>query len=120
MFDLKTLLILIPALPLAATLLTAALGRRVLRGRSHVPVVTALLLSFAASVFVVFRVQERIAHDGGAGQGGAGRGNRDALALGGRDQRQWPGANSPRKPRDVLSRLSAAASRSTSPCGPIR
>ena len=47
MFSIKTLLILIPALPLAATLLTAALGKRVLRGRSHLPVVTALMLSFA-------------------------------------------------------------------------
>ena len=28
MFDIKTLLILIPALPLAATLLTAVLGKR--------------------------------------------------------------------------------------------
>ena len=42
MFDIKTLLILIPALPLAATLLTAVLGPRVLRGRSHVPAVTAI------------------------------------------------------------------------------
>ena len=60
MFDIKTLLILIPALPLAATLLTAALGKRVLRGRSHLPVVTALLLSFVASILLVFQVQEQI------------------------------------------------------------
>ena len=37
MFDIPTLLILIPALPLAATLSTALLGPRVLRERSHVP-----------------------------------------------------------------------------------
>jgi NADH-quinone oxidoreductase subunit L len=60
MLDIKTLLILIPALPLAATLLTAALGKRVLRARSHVPTVTALLLSFLASIVLVFQVQEQI------------------------------------------------------------
>ncbi len=56
----NTLLILIPALPLAATLLTAALGPRILRERSHIPVVTALLLSFAASIALVFQVQQKI------------------------------------------------------------
>ena len=48
MFDIKTLLILIPALPLAATLLTAALGPRVLRRRSHLPAVTAMALELRA------------------------------------------------------------------------
>ena len=62
MFDIKTLLILIPALPLAATLLTAVLGQRVLRGRSHLPTVTALVLSFVASILLVFQVQEQIDH----------------------------------------------------------
>ena len=42
MFDIRTLLILIPALPLAATLLTAVLGKHVLRTRSHLPVVLAI------------------------------------------------------------------------------
>lgn len=60
MFDIKTLLILIPALPLAASLLTAALGKHVLRGRSHMPTVTALVLSFVASMMLVFQVQGRI------------------------------------------------------------
>jgi NADH-quinone oxidoreductase subunit L len=60
MLDIKTLLILIPALPLAATLLTAVLGPRLLRGRSHVPAVTAIGLSFVASILLVFRVQEEI------------------------------------------------------------
>ncbi len=58
--NINTLLILIPALPLAATLLTAALGPRILRERSHIPVVTALLLSFAASIALVFQVQQKI------------------------------------------------------------
>ena len=54
---LSTLLILIPALPLAATLLTAALGKRVLRRRSHLPVVLAIAASCAASVLLVFAVR---------------------------------------------------------------
>ncbi len=60
MFDIKTLLILIPALPLAATVATAVLGPRVLRGRSHLPVVTALALSFVASILLIFQVQKGI------------------------------------------------------------
>ena len=64
MFDVKTLLILIPALPLAAAILTAVLGRRVLRGRSHWPTVAALLLSFVASVVLLFQVQKQIERQG--------------------------------------------------------
>ncbi len=60
MFDARTLLILIPALPLAAAILTAVLGRRALRERSHWPAVAALLLSFLASVALLFEVQKRI------------------------------------------------------------
>jgi NADH-quinone oxidoreductase subunit L len=60
MLDIKTLLILIPALPLTATLITAALGKRVLRQRSHLPAVTAVALSFLASILLVFQVQEQI------------------------------------------------------------
>ena len=71
MFDVKTLLILIPALPLAAALATAALGPRVLRGRSHLPVVAALALSFVASILLVFQVQGQIDQPGTARQRGA-------------------------------------------------
>ncbi len=60
MFDIKTLLILIPALPLAAAILTAILGKRVLREQSHWPTVAALLLSFVASIVLVFQVQKQI------------------------------------------------------------
>ena len=60
MFGIKTLLILIPALPLAATLLTAVLGKRVLRERSHLPAVTALMMSFIASVVLLFQVQQQV------------------------------------------------------------
>jgi NADH-quinone oxidoreductase subunit L len=52
-----TLLILIPALPLVAALLTAALGKRVLRERSHLPAVVGVGLSCLLSVLLVFQVQ---------------------------------------------------------------
>ena len=58
--DIKTLLILIPALPLAAALLTAVLGKRVLRERSHWPTIVAMALSSAASVMLVFAVQSGV------------------------------------------------------------
>jgi NADH-quinone oxidoreductase subunit L len=54
--EIKTLLILIPALPLAAALLTAVLGPRVLRERSGWPTVAALLISCAASLLLVYQV----------------------------------------------------------------
>ncbi len=52
----KTLLIAIPALPLIATLVTAVLGRRWLRQRSHWPVVVAVAGSFLASLLLLFHV----------------------------------------------------------------
>ncbi|MHC4176409.1 MAG: NADH-quinone oxidoreductase subunit L [Planctomycetota bacterium] len=51
------LLVLIPALPLAAAVLTAALGKHLLRGQSHLPTVAAIALSCVASVVLVFQVQ---------------------------------------------------------------
>jgi len=60
MDTIKILLILIPALPLAATLLTAALGERVLRGRSHWPTVLAIGLSCLASLALVYQVHSGI------------------------------------------------------------
>ena len=60
MFDIKTLMILIPALPLAAAIVTVVLGRRVLRGQSHLPTVVALVLSFVASIALVFEMQREI------------------------------------------------------------
>jgi NADH-quinone oxidoreductase subunit L len=66
MFETDILLVLIPALPLAAAVLTAALGKHLLRGQSHLPAVAAIALSCAASIILVFRVQgaaERTAGD---------------------------------------------------------
>ena len=81
MFDIKTLLILIPALPLAATLLTAALGKRVLRGHSHLPVVAAIALSFVASVALVFQVQEQIERPAEQGSAGSNIGYEKIISL---------------------------------------
>ncbi len=52
------LLIAIPALPLAAAVIVAALGKRVLRQQSHWPVVLALVGSCAASLALIFAVQQ--------------------------------------------------------------
>jgi NADH-quinone oxidoreductase subunit L len=54
--EISQLLPLIPALPLAAAMLTAVLGPRLLRGRSHWPTVIALVLSCAASLTLLFQV----------------------------------------------------------------
>ena len=65
MFSIPLLIILIPALPLAATLVTAALGPRVLRGRSHLPVVVALGLAFLASAALVVEVDRECSGQAG-------------------------------------------------------
>ena len=49
---------LIPAAPLAACLLTAALGPRLLRGQSHWPCVLGLLVSFGCSVPVLLAMPD--------------------------------------------------------------
>jgi NADH-quinone oxidoreductase subunit L len=67
MFDTKTLLVLIPALPLGAALLTALLGKHVLRSRSHVPTVTAIGLALVAAVLLLFRVEQSIDQPAPAG-----------------------------------------------------
>lgn len=54
--SISQLLPLIPALPLAAAILTAVLGPRVLRERSHWPTVIAILLSCAASLALLYQV----------------------------------------------------------------
>ncbi len=56
MFEIRTLLILIPALPLLATIVTACLGPRLLRGQSHQPTIWALAASFLCSVALAVAV----------------------------------------------------------------
>jgi NADH-quinone oxidoreductase subunit L len=64
---LRNCLILIPALPLAAAVLVALLGARVLRGYSHWPVVLAIAGSFLTSLVLLREVsqeQARAGHEG--------------------------------------------------------
>jgi NADH-quinone oxidoreductase subunit L len=55
----RNCLILIPALPLAAAVLVAALGPRLLRGYSHWPVILALVGSFVMSLVLLREVGQR-------------------------------------------------------------
>src|ERR1700693_2197363 len=52
----ETLMVLVPALPLAAALVVGLLGRRLLIERSHLPVIAALVASFVFSLFLLFDV----------------------------------------------------------------
>ena len=61
--DISTLLVLIPAGPLVAALVTAILGRRVLGAQSHWPAVVAACVSCIASVLLVFAVQRETCHE---------------------------------------------------------
>jgi NADH-quinone oxidoreductase subunit L len=56
MFSIATLLILIPGLPLTACLVTALLGAKVLRERSHIPAVTGIVGSCVCSLLLLLAV----------------------------------------------------------------
>jgi NADH-quinone oxidoreductase subunit L len=56
MFDPRPLMVLIPALPLLASVLIAFVGPRTLRERSHWPCIVAALLSCALSVWILVTV----------------------------------------------------------------
>ncbi len=56
MFEIKTLLTLLPALPLASTLLTAILGKRVLKAHSHWPTIVAFAASFLVAIALLIEV----------------------------------------------------------------
>ncbi|MGW8257378.1 MAG: NADH-quinone oxidoreductase subunit L, partial [Thermoguttaceae bacterium] len=60
MNDIKTLLIMIPALPLAAAILTALFGPKLLRAKSHWPTIAALAVSCAASLMLVYQVHQAV------------------------------------------------------------
>jgi NADH-quinone oxidoreductase subunit L len=61
--DIELLLVLIPALPLAAAVVTAALGPWLLRSHSHWPTLVALVLSTAASGGLVYQLQQAVNSD---------------------------------------------------------
>ena len=52
------LLVLVPAFPLAAAVLTAVLGPKILRSQSHWLVILALLGAFASSVALLRAVDQ--------------------------------------------------------------
>ena len=56
MDSLSTLILLIPALPLAAAIITAVLGPRLLRGASHWPAAVAIFVAILCSLFLVREV----------------------------------------------------------------
>ena len=56
MSDMEKLMVWIPALPLLAALVTAALGKFVLKKHSHVPAVIAMALSFLLSLMLLSHV----------------------------------------------------------------
>ncbi len=60
MFEIETLMVLIPALPLAATLVTALLGKWVLGQASHVPTVVATATAFVLSLVLLNRIAEEL------------------------------------------------------------
>ncbi|MFO0900113.1 MAG: NADH-quinone oxidoreductase subunit L [Pirellulales bacterium] len=66
MFKIETLLVLIPALPLVACLVTAALGPKLLREQSHWPTILGLIGSAVLSLLLVREVQFE-ARDSGPG-----------------------------------------------------
>lgn len=59
MFDIPTILPLIPALPLAATLVTAVLGKRVLKHQSHWPTIVALGTACLLAIVLLVQVNQQ-------------------------------------------------------------
>ncbi|MDH3719363.1 MAG: proton-conducting transporter membrane subunit, partial [Planctomycetota bacterium] len=58
MFSLNALMLLVPLLPLAAAIVTAVLGPRVLRQTSHWPVVVGIAASLLASLGILMQVAQ--------------------------------------------------------------
>ncbi len=64
MFSTELMLILCPALPLAAAVATAVLGPRVLRGSSHWPTILGIGGSFVAALVLLMTVGRALPHAG--------------------------------------------------------
>src|SRR5690554_3928801 len=60
MSNISLLLVLIPALPLAAALVTAVLGPRVLKQYSHLPPLVGIGSAFVLSLALLFATQTEI------------------------------------------------------------
>ncbi len=123
--DIPTLLVLIPALPLLAAVVTAVAGKQLLRSASHWPAIVAVAAAAVASLLLVLALKHEPRHErivtlwtwsavsaaeglpapasSTAGRAGSGALTPQPLA-GGRQPPQNPGG----------------ISASTLPCGPIR
>ena len=64
MFELDTLMVLIPTLPLAAAIFTAIFGKHVLGQRAHWPTVIAIVASFLCSLPLLFEVRRQAEEHG--------------------------------------------------------
>ncbi len=73
MFKIETLMVLIPGLPLLSAIITAALGKWLLRSRSHWPAVLAVGGACLLSVLLLFQVRREAAalHEAGDAQAAA-------------------------------------------------
>ena len=60
MFEIPTLIVLIPALPLLGTIVTAVFGPKFLREQSHLPVLLATIASFLCSVMLASQVRQEL------------------------------------------------------------
>lgn len=58
--EIETLMVLIPALPLAAAVAIAALGKNVLREHSHVPAMSATLVGFVLSLILLAKISAQL------------------------------------------------------------
>ena len=67
MFDIRTLLIAIPALPLLAAVFTALCGPKLLREKSHWPAAVAIGLSLVCSLLLLNDIRGEIQSRGGGG-----------------------------------------------------
>jgi NADH-quinone oxidoreductase subunit L len=63
MFNTRTLIILIPLLPLLGAIVTAILGARVLKKQSHLPIVIAIIGSFLCSFMMLQNVRQNVTGD---------------------------------------------------------
>jgi NADH-quinone oxidoreductase subunit L len=81
MSDPKDLIILIPALPLAATLITALFGKRVLKQRSHLPALLACMLAFVFSLLLIDSISQEAHHARVSGQAHGSVGQETIVSL---------------------------------------
>lgn len=65
--NIKSLVVLVPMLPLAATIVTALLGRRWLKERSHWPIIVSFVAAFLVSLRLLYLVND---YSENAGPGG--------------------------------------------------